>query len=402
MSGSLAENLARFRKARNLSQEELAAAADVGVDTVSRIERGQRQTTRPSTVTKLAQALSVPPGVLLGMALSAHIVRDAEIGRLRQAITASGEVPGLDDLADTDPVTDWPSLAKAGHAAWQAYVDGRHGQLLYALPILLTDARRYVHATTGAANAAAQRLLCTAYRLGAGIAGRLDLDDLAWTAAERALAVARRSDDPEIDIAISVRYLVWTLIKQGRTADAERVAVKAAEQIEPRILDRDVIRAGVFGNLLFNAANAALRSGGGDRAQDLLAVAQSVAVRTGGDKATEAAIFGPRVAAIQLVEHAVRRGAPETALQLAEKIPGPRGPVPPFWEAGHRLHLAHAAAQLRHDQLAVKLLGEARDLAPDWVQRQPLGATVMRGLVDTATRRRGGHFAGLAAHYGVL
>ena len=57
MSTPIAENLARFRKARNLSQEELAAAASVGVDTVGRIERGERRTTRPATVAKLAQVL---------------------------------------------------------------------------------------------------------------------------------------------------------------------------------------------------------------------------------------------------------------------------------------------------------------------------------------------------------
>ncbi|WP_410654140.1 helix-turn-helix domain-containing protein [Amycolatopsis sp. lyj-112] len=402
MSSSLAENLARFRKARNLSQEELAAAASVGVDTVGRIERGDRRTTRPATIAKLARVLAVTPDALSGLMPVAHAGYDGEIARLRQAITASAEIPGLDDLTDTDDVSDRPSLAMASHAAWRAYVDGRHSDLLHALPILLTDARRLVHATTGDANAAAQRLLSTAYRLCAGIAGRLDMDDLAWTAAERALAAARGSDDPEIDSAISLRYLVWTLIKQGRTAEAERVAVKAAEEIEPRMLDRDVTRAGVFGNLLFNAANAALRSGNGVRADDLLAVARSAAVRAGRDNATEAAIFGPRVAALQTVDHAVRLGDPETALRLAEGIPEPRGPVPPFWEAGHRLHLAHAAALLRRDQQATKLLGEARDIAPDWVQRQPLGIMVMRDMVDRATRRRGRPFADLAAHYGVL
>ncbi|HEY3753715.1 MAG TPA: helix-turn-helix transcriptional regulator, partial [Pseudonocardiaceae bacterium] len=36
----LGENVARIRKARNLSQEELAAAAGVAVDTVARLERG--------------------------------------------------------------------------------------------------------------------------------------------------------------------------------------------------------------------------------------------------------------------------------------------------------------------------------------------------------------------------
>ncbi|WP_424183794.1 hypothetical protein ACOBQX_17690 [Actinokineospora sp. G85] len=108
-----------------------------------------------------------------------------------------------------------------------------------------------------------------------------------------------------------VRSLAWTLVRQGRPRDAEQVVVAAAEQIEPRMLDRDSTKAGVFGNLLFNAASAALRSGNASRADDLLAVAQAAAVRTGADSATEAANFGPRVAALQQIDHLMRAGAPD-------------------------------------------------------------------------------------------
>lgn len=100
-------------------------------------------------------------------------------------------------------------------------------------------------------------------------------------------------------------------------------------------------------------------------------------MRAGRDSASEAAIFGPRVAAFQLVDHVMRLGDPESALQLAARVPQARGSVPAFREAGHRLHLAHAATQTRQDRLALTYLAEARELAPDWVQglrcsRRPL------------------------------
>jgi hypothetical protein len=192
------------------------------------------------------------------------------------------------------------------------------------------------------------------------------------------------------------------MVRQGRIEDAERVAIRAAEQIEPRMLNRDPHRAGVFGNLLFNAAAAAGRAGARVRARDLLAVAQSAAVRAGADHASEAAIFGPRVAALQTVEHAVQSGDPETALRLAEQVPDPSGDVPAFWEAGHRLMLARAAVLMRDDSRALMHLAEARDLAPDWVRRQPLGKTTMRAVLDRTTRRRGHQFATLATHYDVI
>jgi transcriptional regulator with XRE-family HTH domain len=401
MSTPLSENLARLRKSRDLSQEELAEAAGVGVDTIGRIERGTRRATRAETIAKIASALRVKPAALRGDPSASEAVNRRRMAKLRHAITASEEIPGLEDFTDNSEVLSLPTLIATAHKAWRAYVDGEHDELLEALPELLVDARRFVHVTRDDRKAAGQRVLSTAYRLGAGIVGRHDLEDLAWTSAERALRAARKSDVPDIEEAISLRYLVWTLVRQGSVERAERVAVKAAEQIEPRMLDRDPARAGVFGNLLFNAASAALRAGRARQAEDLLAVAQSAAVRSGRDVASEKAIFGPRVAALQAVDHALRLGDPEAALRLAERVPAASGEVPAFWEAGHRLHLGAAAAELRRDKDALGYLAQARDLAPDWVRHQPLGESTMRLLVDRAPRRRGKRFAALATHYGV-
>jgi hypothetical protein len=119
---------------------------------------------------------------------------------------------------------------------------------------------------------------------------------------------------------MSLRYLAWTLVRQGRFEDAERVAVSAAERIQPAMLDGTPVPAGVFGNLLFNGATAAVAAGRPDRAEDLLAEARPAAVRAKGDTASEAAIFGPRVAALQLVDSTARAGDPEQALRLAAVV----------------------------------------------------------------------------------
>ncbi|WP_033289624.1 helix-turn-helix domain-containing protein [Amycolatopsis jejuensis] len=398
----IGDNLARLRVARDLSQEQLAEAAGVGVDTVARIEQGKRKQSRPATVRKLADALGVTVDALLGQLPAPHSL-DVDVVPLRRAINADALIPGLDDLADTREVLPLPELADSAHQAWRAYVDGRHAELLHALPLVLVDARRVVRDTRDDDRAGGYRVLSTAYRLSAGIAGRMGLDDLAYTAARRAVEAAAEADTPEIERAVSLRYLAWTLVRQGLSEDAERVATEAAAAIEPRMLDRDSARAGVFGNLLFNAATAALNNGSTARADDLLAAAHAAAIRSSGDIATEAAIFGPRVAALQRVDLAVRSGDPEHALRLATTVPTTTGgDVPAFWEAGHRLYLAAAATDLRKDRQALGWLAEARDLAPDWVRYQPLGKRVMRQLVGRATRRRGPEFATLAAHYGVI
>ncbi|SFQ31640.1 Transcriptional regulator, contains XRE-family HTH domain [Amycolatopsis arida] len=397
----ISENLARIRKARDLSQEQLAEAASVGVDTVARIEQGIRTTCRPATLRRLASALGVTVDALFGRS-PVESLDEHNVTGLREALTGGEHIPGLDDFAEPYEVITLSHLASAVRDSWHAYVDGRHAELLCGLPSFVVDARRLVHASMGDQRAAAQRMLSTVYRLGAGLTGRIGLDDLAWIAAERALEAARLTDAPEVESAISLRFLAWTLVRQQRFDAAERMATEAAERIQPAMLDRAAVRTGVFGNLLFNAATAALSAGRLGRAEDLLTEAQSAAIRVRGDSAREHAIFGPRVAAIQRVEFLARAGDPGRALHLAKSLPPPRGDVPAFWEAGHRLRLAAASLQLRQERGVLSLLAEAKHRAPDWSRTQPLGRSIMRRLVEHASRRRGAEFADLAAHYGVV
>jgi len=396
----LADNLARFRKVRDLSQEQLTLAAGVGVDTVARIEQGRRTTCRPETLRNLALALEVHEEALLGHEPSERTAA-LDISPLRVSITAGDLLPGFGDFAEAAETIGLDAMAATCHIAWRAYVDGRHAPLLDMLPGVLVDARRIVQSTSDIEKARANRLLSTAYRLAAGIAGRLGHPDLAWSAGERALRAAAESDDPRLGVAISLRYLAWVLVRQGRFEEAERLAVAAAERIQPAMLDRDPKRAGVYGNLLFNAASAALFAGRAQYAEDLLHEAQAAAARAGAGYADEAAIFGPRVAAIQRIEHAAHAHDPEQVLRLAQTLPADASKAQAFWEAGHRLRLAAAATECCRYRDALTYLAQARDLAPDWARHQPLGAKTMRQLVDRATRRRGPDFSQLALHYNV-
>jgi len=336
----LGENLARLRTGRQLTQEQLAETSGVSVDTISRLERGQRSIARPATLGRLAAALHVDLLTLLGVQPTEQVSAGAD--HLRRAIRALD----LPEFADNTDVLPLPDLQAATGVAWRDYIAGQHSALLATLPSLMVDTRRAVHASTGDAAARAAELLCTSYRLAAGLAGRIGLTDLAMHAAHRALDIARSTTRPELDQAASIRYLVWVLIRQGEHADAQRLAVRAAERLDPGpMAGADADKLTVIGNLLFNAASAAARDGHAERADDLLTVARAAAIRSNAGHVSELGIFGPRVAAIQHVDQTVRVGDSDRALELAGQMPD--GSVPAFWEAGHRLHLAAAAADLR-------------------------------------------------------
>jgi transcriptional regulator with XRE-family HTH domain len=60
-----AANVRRFRAKKKLSQKALAEKIGISVSYVSMLERGQRSPPL-ETIEKLAKALGVPPGTLLG------------------------------------------------------------------------------------------------------------------------------------------------------------------------------------------------------------------------------------------------------------------------------------------------------------------------------------------------
>ena len=390
---ALGENLARIRTARGLTQDDLAQTSGVSVDTISRLERGARATARRSTLQALSLALGTDPARLLGIHPPEQDTAGAE--QLRRAVRALD----LPDLAEPVDVLSLPELHDAASLAWSDYLAGRHTELLAGLPPLMVDTRRAVHALVDDHAAEAAGLLATAYRLTAGLAGRLGLMDLAAHAAHRALDTAAHTTRPELDEAAALRYLAWVLVRQGDLAEAERIAVRAAERLDCGLLARpDPDRVGVFGSLMFNAASAAARQGAAERADDLLAAARAAAVRSGADRVDETGVFDPRVAAMQAVDQAVRTGQPDQAMQLATQVPDTAGTVPGFWESGHRLHLAAACTDLERWAEVAEHLDAARLLAPQWSRVQPLGRTVISHLMEHRSRRSE-RIAELAAHY---
>jgi transcriptional regulator with XRE-family HTH domain len=392
----LGENLARIRTARGLTQDELAQASGLSVDTISRLERGAQTTARRSTVAALSRALGTDPARLLGIHPPEQDTAGAE--QLRRAVRAL-DLPDF-DFAEPLEVLALPELHEAASGAWLDYLAGRHAELLAGLPALMVDTRRAVRALADDHAAEAAGLLAASYRLAAGLSGRLGLVDLAAHAAHRALDTARFTTRPELDEAAALRYLAWVLVRQGDLAGAERIAVRAAERLDGGILARpDADRIGVFGSLLFNAASAAARQGAPDRADDLLRAASAAAARSGADRVDETGVFGPRVAAMQAVDQAMRTGQPDRALHLATQVPDTSGTVPAFWESGHRLHLAAACADLQRWSDVADHLAAARTLAPQWSRVQPLGRTVVGYLVEHRGRRSE-RIAELAAHYG--
>ncbi len=396
----IGDNLVRLRKARGLTQTELAGVSGVSVDVIARLEQHRKHGARWSTLILLANALGVQLPVLITppALLGPHgTAAGSDLFTLRRALTSTGDLFADDELADDADLADPTVLSEQVRNMWRTYQQGDFALVIEMLPGLIGDARRL---TDGVHADRAHRLLSTCYSAAAGVTVMRGHQDLAWTAVERAVAAARRTGSPLATTAASI-FASWILLKQGRYADAESAALRAADRAEPSITRGSRIELATFGNLLVNAACAAVRTGAGDRAADHLSVARAAAGRYGVDGVAQWAVFGPRVVAMYSACNAVELHDFDAAVRAGSEVPeAAGGALPATWEARYLLNMAYAHCELGHDGESIELLGRARDAAPAWIGLHPLGHALVRDLLERS-RVRSEQLADLARHLDV-
>jgi hypothetical protein len=143
--------------------------------------------------------------------------------------------------------------------------------------------------------------------------------DAAFMAVRRAVDLAGSGDDQLLAVALK-GSLSWQLMVSGRFAEAERVAVRTAESIEP-IGDVPVQDLSAYGSLLVTAATAAARDHRDAVAEDFLQSAGEVAQRVGFDRVDYETPFGPSQVIMQTVDVGVVTENYPAALEAAARMP---------------------------------------------------------------------------------
>ncbi|MGI5341205.1 helix-turn-helix domain-containing protein [Streptomyces sp. CA-181903] len=387
MTTTLGDRLRELRARRGLTQEALAEAALLSADTVRKLEQNQRLTARMATLHKLARALDVETSALLGAPTvlePSDGSEPASLLALRQSVTPVQEFPGLgSDSEDAEPPT--VNQLKDGIRSTERIRRlGELTKITALLPTLLADARAAVRAYTGEDRAASYAVLAEAYQVAATTLTAFGKEDAAYTALERSMAAARQSDDPRLEI-IGISTLSWIFSKQGRVADAEQVAVRTAERIEPGFRSEPVDLS-LWGILLLRGASAAIRGERADTAEDLLSLAAAAAARIGRDRLDYATPFGPTNAGVATVNAYVDLGKPDTALRHAQRIPHLSG-LPPTWLARHCVDRALAHAEMRQDAAATRALLAAERTAPEWMRYHATARHLVAELRERELRR---------------
>ena len=376
----IGENIARLRTVVALTQEELAERAEVSVDLIRRLEQGNRRTALIGSLYKLANALDVQLSVLLAQSPVFQPAEpeehDARVAALRQVLQPVGLA-----VEEPEPLT-LDDLKKSSRDASRLYRAGEFTNLAMVLPTTLVAGKLLAEELTGADRTVALTELSQLYDFGSGVLTQLGYEDLGYQAAETALMLARQVDDPLMPLK-ATNPMTFVLIRQGRMEEARALAIRTAEDHEPRFGKATPEELSIWGRVIWTGVTTAVRLGRTGAAEDVLNLLQLAAHRLGTDLVDEYLNwFGPTTVAMQAVALAAESGDYAKALDVASRIPA-EGGASTTSRMRHRLDVANAQAHEKQSNNAVATLLDVRRQAPEWMRYQVLARETVAMLLET-------------------
>jgi len=397
MSTSIGDRIRSLREFRGLTQEELAGRAGVHVDTIRKLEQGQRQSSRINTLRALARALDVQLERLVGQpTVTQELSDDGGLIALRDAIQDYGHLPGVPGDDNIEDPPDEQAWVDSVRDATTTYWHGGYSELSGTMPLLLRDGRAVARQTP---TERVWRQLALAYQLAACLATQAGHPDWAYTAVEKQLDAAARASDPLME-GMGVSTLSWVLLRQGRWEQAQDIAVRKAAALEPSFMKTTAAQLAVYGNLLVAAATPAARRGDHDDAIGFLSGAEAAAVRSGPVKAygTAFSVVDVRTQKVNIAL-AGNEPRPDAALTFTEDVRVEQI-TRPVHSAAYRVDVAQAQYQTGDPEGALTTLLEVEEDQPEWIRFQALAAATVREMLETE-RRRSTPLRSLAARLGV-
>jgi DNA-binding XRE family transcriptional regulator len=367
-------------RGHTMSQTGLAAAAEVSVDVIQRLEQ-HRYTPSIPTLQKIARALDVDFSELVSRPrpVLGPVTRRSGAVALRRAVVSVDDLLGEEiDVEPLDIDTARKTVDYAWIAYWQAHT---HDMLPTILPDSLARMRATVRAVSADDRAAAHDLAAQLYQLAGCTLVHLGYVDTAHLAVREALRLAEHGYDPLRPHALK-QTVAWLCLNQGRYDESHRVATTAAAAIAPQG-DAHLPAWTLYGSLLLTGATAAARAQNRPKAQILMQEARHAAAKTGyrNDYETN---FGPHQCQMQAVDVDVVTEHYTEALDQAEKMP-PQLQLPMAAKARHKADVALSHTRLGHDGEAIEVMKQIKQAAPQWVAGQRMASMIIRELYDRST-----------------
>ncbi|WP_432093011.1 helix-turn-helix domain-containing protein [Streptomyces sp. bgisy100] len=361
--------LRQVRKRRGMTQRELAAAADVSLSLVRKLEQGEVDGTRMETAHRFALALRVPTSSLLE-----RDDEEPEPGRpeawwpLQRAVQVAAEPP-----AEAPTVE---GVREVLPEARRTYFANKLGEFSGLLVPLLRDADALGDSTD--ARDVRSHLL--------QMAGSVLTQVRAYAAAETALRRALDDAPDRRRAAAVITTWSWLLLRQGKLAASRELATRWADDVEPRLSRATPEDLAAWGWLLLQASAANLRDNRPGEAADTMRLARAVAVMTGRELPRgreRLTTWGPKTVGYKAAERHIVLDEPDKVLCAARRIGGDMAASTEYHR--HRLDVARAHVMLRQHNEAVETLADLHAAVPEWLASQRYARDI---LTDVMQQRR--------------
>jgi len=173
--------------------------------------------------------------------------------------------------------------------------------------------------------------------------------------------------------------------------DARLLAIREADDVEPRIRDATPEQISIWGALLCRAATVAAREENASEADDIINLAEVAATRLQGMGWSRSlynqAPFGLPLVIMRTTEIAVIAGRPGRALDVARRMP-PNADMTLAERARHLADVASAYTELGKTREAEATLYTIRRLAPKWMLYQSYPRSIVAELWERERRAR--------------
>jgi transcriptional regulator with XRE-family HTH domain len=399
--------VAYWRGRRGLSQRIFADRIGKSKSWVDKVERGARRLDKFSVLYEIADVLQIDVQLLLGKdperrTDSPNGVDQVVVEDIRAALERYVALDWHLDGRLTAPRIG--ELRKAANHAWLSLQHSRYGTLTRALPRLLRDVQAADAYYTDGDNARlSAHLLGQVYQVSSTVLRKLGEHELAWLAADRAMAVSVRADDPLL-AGIATCRAGSALLSLGRARQALEVNVVVAHRLAPDNIDQAAPdRLSVYGMLLLQGAMAAARLGDADTVRELFQGAQEAAGALGCDQNHYWTSFGPTNLELHRVAAAVELGEGRQAVDTHLQRLDPRNfaALLPERRAHHLLDLARGYAQIGDLCGAGEALVDGDRLAPSEIRCRPIAHELMSDILRRTRGAPPAPIAELAEHMGV-
>lgn len=386
---TIGERVAWYRRRRGMPQEALAGLVGRTADWLGKAENNRIELDRLSVLRRLADALDVSLGDLIGEPTLVDWSPDSGVSTVPALRAALMDYRTLSPILSASVDVDPPGLDELAHAVesvFNAYQASRFGFAAGRAPLVLADALLAARVYGGPEEVRAHELLALSYQAAASVLTKLGECDLAWMAAERGLAAAQRTENHAI-IGSLFRAVSFALLSTGRFGPAMQLCDAGASYLHPHLTPDNDALLSVYGTLFLAGSMAAARADDRATTRSYLGEAEQAARRLGGDRNHLWTAFGPTNVAIHRVNTAMELGDVQVALDLGPNLD--TSALPTERRVRHLLEVARAQNSAGRTDAGLGSVLDAERLAPEQVRHHYLSRQLVLSWIRNSPGKPG-------------